>query len=242
MTSFMNDKLKAYYEYLDKPWGKIFYKIIEEQLSFIKDLKVLDFGNGFGILSNSLAVNNEVIGIEPDSEMVENRLKTNKYSQIVGGIDELKKISDKSFDVIICHNVLEYVLKPADIVSEFHRILKDDGFMSIIKHNHKGRIMQKVVFENNVDEALLILKGGDSITESFGKINYYDNSDILRWKEGFFIDKIYGIRTFWALQQNNDAKYDEEWLNKMMRAELAVSEIDDFIRISFYNHLIIKKI
>ncbi len=237
----MNEQVKSYYECLDKPWSKIFYKIVENQLNNIKGLRVLDFGNGFGILSNSLAKDNEVIGIEPNIEMIENRLQDNKYLQITGGIDKLRELDSKSFDVIICHNVLEYALERIDIINEFHRILKDEGFISIIKHNYNGKIMQKVVFENNVDDALSILNGGDSIAQSFGKVNYYDNLDVLKWKDGFIIDKTYGIRTFWALQQNNDIKYELSWQNKMLEAELAVSEIDDFIKISFYNHLIIKK-
>ncbi len=237
----MNEQVKSYHECLDKPWSKIFYKIVENQLSNVKGLKVLDFGNGFGILSNSLAKDNEVVGIEPNVEMVENRLQDNKYLQITGGIDKLRELDSKSFDVIICHNVLEYALERIDIINEFHRILKADGFISIIKHNYNGKIMQKVVFENNVDDALSILNGGDSIAQSFGKVNYYDNLDILKWKDGFIIDKTYGIRTFWALQQNNDIKYDLFWQNKMLKVELAVSEIDDFIKISFYNHLIIRK-
>lgn len=237
----MNEQVKSYYECLDKPWSKIFYKIVENQLNNIKGLRVLDFGNGFGILSNSLAKDNEVIGIEPNIEMIENRLQDNKYLQITGGIDKLRELDSNSFDVIICHNVLEYALERIDIINEFYRILKDEGFISIIKHNYNGKIMQKVVFENNVDDALSILNGGDSIAQSFGKVNYYDNLDVLKWKDGFIIDKTYGIRTFWALQQNNDIKYELSWQNKMLEAELAVSEIDDFIKISFYNHLIIKK-
>jgi len=238
----MNKQVQSYYDILNKPWSKIFYNIIENRFRNMRNLKILDFGSGFGILSNSLAKYNEVIAIEPNIEMIENRFQDNKYLQMRGGIGKLKELGAKSFDVIICHNVLEYASERIDIVNEFHRILKDDGLLSIIKHNHNGKIMQKVVFENNIDEALSILNGGDSIAQSFGKVNYYDNSDILKWKTGFTIEKIYGIRTFWALQQNNDIKYDSSWQNKMMQAELAVSEIDDFIKISFYNHLIIRKL
>lgn len=238
----MEEQVKLYYENMHKPWVKLFYNVIEMQLSDIMDLKVLDFGSGFGILSNSLAKNNEVIAIEPNVEMVKNRLQDNKYVQIIGGLDQLRKIESNSFDVIICHNVLEYVSERIEVVNEFYRILRDDGFLSIVKHNRNGRIMQKIVFENNIDEALSILNGGYSLARYFGKINYYDNLDILKWQVGFTINKIYGVRTFWALQQNNDIKYDSYWQNKMLQADLAVSEIDDFIKISFYNHLIIKKI
>ena len=238
----MDDQLKLYYEYLQKPWAELFYDVIESQLGSISNLKILDFGSGFGVLSNILAKNNEVIAIEPNIDMVKNRRQENKYTQITGGLEELKDLAYNSFDIIICHNVLEYALERVDIINEFYRLLKDDGFLSIVKHNHNGRIMQKVVFENNLDEAISILYGGDSITPYFGKVYYYDNIDIIKWQEQFAIEKIYGVRTFWALQQDNSIKYKLSWKEKMLQIELATSTIDDFIKISFYNHLIIKKI
>lgn len=146
-----------------------------------------------------------------------------------------------SFDLIICHNVLEYAQERTAIIAEFHRLLKNDGILSVVKHNHNGRIMQKVVFENNVDEALSLLKGGASLSESFGQINYYNNEDIEKYNPGFAISKLYGVRTFWALQQNNEIKSESLWFEKMLKMESAVSQIDDFIKIAFFNHLLLKK-
>lgn len=38
-------------------------------------------------------------------------------------IDELRKFADESFDMIICHNVLEYAKDRENILKEFHNNL-----------------------------------------------------------------------------------------------------------------------
>ncbi|HWT75000.1 MAG TPA: methyltransferase domain-containing protein [Mobilitalea sp.] len=237
----MNQDLLNYYNNTKSPWGILFYRMIWEQLSNIKGMKILDFGSGFGITANHLASDNEVIAIEPNSEMVEMRINDNTYEQKVGGYELLKDIASDSFDIVICHNVLEYASEREEIVREFARILKPNGLLSIIKHNHAGRIMQKVVYENNVDEALKSLDGGELSVLNFGKVNYYYNDEIVTWAENLKIVRTLGVRTFWALQQNHELKAQDDWFEKILKVEERVSEIDDFRNIAFFNHLLVRK-
>jgi S-adenosylmethionine-dependent methyltransferase len=53
---------------------------------------------------------------------------------------------------------------------------------------------------------------------------------------------VLGIRTFWGLQQNNEIKYNKAWQEKMFELEMKVSDIDDFIKISFFNHILFRKV
>ncbi len=239
----MNQYLEAYYENINKPWGVLFYRVVWEQLSQITNSRILDFGSGFGVTANHFAKNNEVLAIEPNAEMVEMRLCENNYQQIIGGIDQLKQQKDNSFDVVVCHNVLEYAKERKDILKEFCRVLKPNGILSIVKHNHTGRIMQKVVFENNVDEAISLLDGGAINVLNFGQVNYYDTNDMIEWvgDTRVNIEKVLGIRTFWGLQQNNDIKKELNWQDKMFDIEVKVSDIEDYINISFYNHVLLRK-
>ena len=59
--------------------------------------------------------------------MLKERFYTNNYKQIIGSIEELKKIKDETFDMIFCHNVLEYVLDRECVVKEFYRLLNQNG-------------------------------------------------------------------------------------------------------------------
>ncbi|MCR3760339.1 class I SAM-dependent methyltransferase [Clostridium felsineum] len=238
----MDSNLKNYLEYTKKPWGKLFYKVVFQQLNKVKGFKVLDFGSGFGITAEHLAKNNEVVAIEPNSEMVRKTFCKSRYNQIIGGLQELRKFKDASFDVVLCHNVFEYAKDREEIFREFLRVIKKDGIISIIKHNHAGRIMQKVVFENNIEEAIKLLDGGNINSINLGQVAYYNLEDIKKWGEGFDfnVEKILGIRTFWGLQ-NNEIKEEPSWQDKMFQIEMKVSDIKEYVDISFFNHVILRK-
>lgn len=240
----MTNDLKAYLENLNSPWSTLFYRVVWEQLSQISDSKILDFGSGFGITANHLAKNNDVLAIEPDTEMVERRMCKNNYQQIIGDIEQLKQLKDNSFDVVVCHNVLEYVKEPKDIFREFYRILKSNGIISLVKHNHFGKIMEKVVYENNIGEAIYLLNGGTVSLPEFGQVNYYGINNIIEWVSdmNITIEKVLGAKTFWALQQNHELKNQPDWEEKMFEVEMKVCNISEYIDISYFNHVLLKKI
>lgn len=47
--------LATYRDMLAQPWGKIQYDITFAQLAHLEDLTILDFGAGFGLISQFLA-------------------------------------------------------------------------------------------------------------------------------------------------------------------------------------------
>jgi len=240
----MNNELKTYFEGMKQPMWALFYRVIGEQLSHITNSKILDFGSGLGFTANHLAKNNEVVAIEPNADMAEMRICETSYEQIIGDIEQLRQQQDNSFDVVVCHNVLEYAKERKDIFRELCRVVKPNGIISIVKQNHAGRIMQQVVLENSVDEAISLLNGGTINVMNFGQVNYYDMNNVKEWIGDRYvnIEKVLGIRTFWALQQNNEIKYDSIWQEKMLEIEMKVSDINDYINISFFNHVLLKKI
>ena len=143
-----------------QPWEALLKRILWAQLGDIQNKKILDFGSGIGVTANHYAKNNEVVAIEPDEESVKERYTENDYQQIIGSIDELKKLEDESFDIIFCHNVLEYATEREDIIKEFYRLLKPNGMLSVVKHNRPGRVMQMVVLLNDFESANNILNFG----------------------------------------------------------------------------------
>lgn len=239
----IKNDLKTYAENLKEPWWLLFYRIVWEQIPIKNGMKILDFGSGLGVTASHLAKDNEVVAIEPNKDMIKMRIDENIYEQIVGDIEILKQQKDESFDVIVCHNVFEYAKERKDIFKEFYRVLKPNGIISIVKHNHVGRIMQKAVFENSLDEAIYLLDGGRVKVMNFGEVNYYDINDIKQWigDKDISIEKILGVRTFWGLQQNNDVKYRQDWQEKMYKLEMKVADIKDYLNIAFYNHIILRK-
>lgn len=226
-----------------QPWEKLMKQIVWQQMGEIKNKKILDFGSGIGVTADYLAKYNDVTAIEPNEESVKERWQENQYCQITGGLKELKEFKDETFDMIVCHNVFEYAKEERiEILNEFARLLKKDGFISLVKHNRPGRVMQMVVLLNDFESANSLLDGNDGMTSKFGAIQYYEDADIEKWCDKLKITKTLGMRTFWDMQQNQELHKDSNWQQKMIEMELRVSDIEEYKNIAFFHHLFLEKI
>ena len=227
---------------MDLPtWEGLMKRIVWKQLGEIRNKRILDFGSGMGVTADYLAANNDVTAIEPSKESVDERRRNNQYRQIVGSTEELCKFEEESFDLIICHNVLEYARDREVIVKEFARVLKPDGKISLVKHNRAGRVIQMVVLLNDFKHAHSLLDGNNGIVSRYGEIRYYEDSDIEKWCPDLKIMKTLGMRTFWDMQQKQEIQEDAEWQDKMIEMEMRVSDIEEYRAIAFLHHLTIEK-
>ena len=222
-------------------WERLFKKIVWKQLGDMEGKKILDFGSGEGITANHFAEKNDVTAIEPSKEMLSNAWKDYEYTQIVGDVNALSAFKNETFDMIICHNVLEYIDDKAAVVKALARVLRKDGIISIVKHNRAGRGMQMAVLLDDFEKANEILDGKDSTASKFGTIRYYEDNDITKWEPQITVSDILGIRTFWDLQQNQQKHGDEAWQEKMLQLELRVSQMQEYKNIAFFHHLLLKK-
>ena len=232
--------IQQYKQMLEQPWGKIQYEITFAQLVHLKNKKILDFGSGLGLVSQFLGENNEVVAIEPEKEMLF-AYPNHTYKKILGSLEQVEKFEAESFDIVLCHNVLEYIEENnrEKYLSEFKRILKKDGKLSIIKHNQVGKIMQAVVFFNDVDQALDLLKGNEFRSVSFNSCTTYTIDKLLEMSKMKLV-KYQAIRTFYSLQMN-EVKTKDNWLKKMTEMELSVCDLYPYKDISFLQHVWLMK-
>jgi len=241
----VNEDLQNFRENMKSPWGLLYYRLVWAQLAEIiniKNLKILDFGSGFGITANYFAKNNEVTATEMIADMIEERECDNYYTQIHGKIEKLKDFENGYFDVVICHNVLEFAEERVEIVKEFSRVLKSGGILSIVKHNRTGIVMRRAVFDNDINGALSLLDGGDRTPNAFGKVNYYNPEDLIKWGDNLKIEKLLGVQAFFGLQQNNEPKYEPEWQDKMFALEMKVCDLEPYKSIAFLHHVLLRKL
>ena len=223
-------------------WERLFKKIVWKQIGNLEGNKILDFGSGEGITANHFAKKNDVTAIEPSEEMLSNAWKDNEYNQIVGDVNALSVFNDETFDIIICHNVLEYIDDKEAVVKALARVLKKDGILSIAKHNRAGRVMQMAVLLDDFEKTNALLDGENSMASKFGAIRYYEDNDIIKWASELAVSEIFGIRTFWDLQQNQEKHGDENWQDKMMQLEMRVARISEYRDIAFFHHVLLKKL
>lgn len=222
-------------------WELLQKKMAWEQLGDFENKVILDFGSGNGVTAEHYAQHNKVYAIEPNAEFMPTSVLEN-VTQICGDVKKLLQFKDGFFDVVICHNVLEYAQEREEIVQQFARVLKADGLLSVVKHNVAGRVMQMAVLLNNFESANALLNGENGSAEKYGTINYYDDSDIFKWSDKFEAERILGQRVFWDLQQNQEIQKNEQWQKRMLELEHRVQDIDEFRNIAFFHHLILRRV
>ena len=240
----MSDAVKKYRNMVEQPWGKMFYELIFRQLNIPEEkrLKILDFGAGFCITTDHYAKFHDVTALEPSEEMRSLRVKNSDYTLIGQGLDYLKEMESDSFDVIFCHNVLEYADDKESILKELVRVLKPSGKLSIVKHNLYGRVMASAVLGDDPKTALDLLSNENEENSIFGRRDVYSNDwleDILKGRMS--LENIYALRVFFGLSSNNEIKYTDEWYNSMIELETKAYSVDEYKKVAFFNHLIFEK-
>ena len=247
------NSLREYYDFLRSPWGEMQYRLVWEQLDPLLHAQAgfesaageephrrcLDFGSGMGKTANHLAAYNEVTAVEPSLEMLEQRYRENAYTQIHGGIDDLP---DERFDLIICHNVLEFVDDREKYLEALAGHLKPWGRLSILKHNLPGRIMRRAAGANDPAGALAMLRGGMPANH-FGTIRLYETGDLLDWaaRHGLALERHCGVRSFYALRADNDGWDDPAWGEAAHSLEQAAAELEPYRSVAFYHHVILRR-
>ena len=85
------------------------------------------------------------------------------------------------------------------------------------------------------------LNGKDSNAVKYGAIRYYEDNDLTKWCSELQIKEVYGARTFWDLQQNQDIQKDTKWQEEILQIESRVADIKEYQNIAFFHHIIMKR-
>lgn len=132
-------------------------KYIETYTKLINK-KVLDVGCGGGILTEAIALkNNLVTGIDIGEDLLE--IATGHAQQTGVDIEYVcatvenfltaQPIRNNSYDVITCMELLEHVPDPSSVINSCRQLLKPNGslFLSTINRNIQAYLQTKIVAE-----------------------------------------------------------------------------------------------
>lgn len=242
----MPNSIEDYRNLIEQPWGKMFYDMVFAQLDISKKkrLNILDYGAGFCVTAEHYGKNHNVTAVEPSEDMLDLRIKSDNYELVQGGLSTLADFEQESFDLVICHNVLEYVEEKEKILDELSRVLKSGGCLSVVKHNLTGRIVANAIFDDNPKAAMKLLDSAqDCGSNLFGNRSAYPDEWLISEmkKNGLEGDNIFGIRTFFGLSKNFDAKRSEAWYRDMLELEMKVCDMEGYKNIAFFHHLLFTK-
>ena len=79
------------------------------------------------------------------------------------------------------------------------------------------------------------------MTEKYGATRYYEDGDLSAWCSVLRKEKVYGLRTFFDLQQNQQIQSDEAWQRQMLALEERVAELEPYRSAAFLHHILLSK-
>jgi S-adenosylmethionine-dependent methyltransferase len=105
----------------------------------------------------------------------------------------------ESFDIVLCHNLLEYLPDPATIVAKIARVLRKEGLSSVLARNRAGEVLKAAIKSSDCELAKNNLSA-ETVTDSlFGKpVCVFDPKDVrdIFARAGFDVAAEYGVRVF----------------------------------------------
>ncbi len=128
---------------------KYFYTAVAEYAGDLNNKKTIDIGCGNGYLLEQLhkkSPHAELHGLEYSKGLYESsKQRLKEKAKIINGDAEEMQLEDNTFDRVICTEVIEHVKNPSKVLKEIHRILKQDGIVTMTIPNASAyKIFEKV--------------------------------------------------------------------------------------------------
>jgi len=133
-------KYSEYTKYVDFKRLDFIIKSISDH--FNKDIKGLDVGCGKGNITITLAyLGYLMVGVDISPQNIEisksKRITDNNPTFLVGDAENLR-FKKKSFDFVICSEVLEHLKYPKKALNSMHEVLKENGLLIVTIPNGYG--------------------------------------------------------------------------------------------------------
>jgi S-adenosylmethionine-dependent methyltransferase len=115
-------------------------------------LHILDVGGGMGQITLKLAQLGHTITLtDPSKEMLSKAhkaiqtTKLHNVSVICSDAQNLHKHITDTFDIVMCHAVLEWVASPGDVIQALAGFVKPAGKLSLMFLNHNSRVLKRIL-------------------------------------------------------------------------------------------------
>ena len=217
-------------KYIDEIKAEIkdnyFTPVIKHVISQGDYNKICDIGCGNGIFSASLKhllPKCKLIGVDssPYALIKASENGFDEISEVGDFSSDLMPFKDKSFDLIICKDVLEHLINPEHLVREMYRLLKTNGTLLIHVPNHFpiwGR--WKFLLNNDID-TFSYFKESDR--HNFPHIRFYTYSSIVNLVKKIGFNKVENISYFFSQPPKI-----HRLMSKKIQKEIALRWTDNF--------------
>ncbi|MGA8142851.1 MAG: methyltransferase domain-containing protein [Candidatus Acidiferrales bacterium] len=227
-TSRFQDADK-YAAYLKTPAGRLRSELAWENMRrFLprnaSRCRALDVGGGTGFASVQLAqIGLEVVLLDGSEQMLRIARQNAEVCRVTAQISfchadigQLRELfAPESFDVVVCHNLLEYTDDPSTTVREMAHVLRKEGVLSVLVRNRAGEVLKEAVNSGDWKLAAANLIAETAVDTLYGeRIRVFAPADLHDFlvRAGLEVVAEYGVRVFFdylKLANLTDATYSQ---------------------------------
>jgi len=213
--------------------------------------RALDVGGGTGSASLQLAgLGHDVVLLDSSEQMLRIARRDADASGVTPRISfchaetgQLRELlAAESFDVVVCHNLLEYSEDPSTTVCDIAHVLRRDGVLSMLVRNRAGEVLKDAVKSGDWKLATANLTAETVVDTLYGnRMRLFAPADLheMSSRAGLEIVAELGVRVFFdyvALQSQADATYSE-----VFELESTLGARPEFFAIARYIQLIVRR-
>jgi len=244
---------ERYASYLKTPAGRLRSELAWENLRrrlphSASTRRALDLGGGTGFVSMRLAqMGFEVVLLDSSDEMLgiarqeaeSSDLAERVFFRHANAVQSPELLEAGSFDVVVCHNLLEYLEEPFQTVCDLVRVLHRDGLVSVLVRNRAGEVLRAAIKSEDWKLARANLSAETVADSLFGQpVRVFSPAQLrdMMARSGLEVIAEHGVRVFSdyvGVEEMSGESYDQ-----VFELELALGARTEFAPIARYTQSI----
>jgi S-adenosylmethionine-dependent methyltransferase len=249
----------AYKAYLESPHGRLRLDILWHQLGVFMlnawgaeppRLHVLDVGSGTGAVALRLVASGHAVTLLDPVEEMHQLARENAQALtappaipprfIAGTLEEAAALlPHETFDLILCHTLLEYLPAPLSVLPLLSALLSPGGFLSLVTLNRWQEPLRLAIRDGKLDEARRVIASSGTADSLFGLPRWAMTFEGLRSElEAAGVQAVGRAGIFVAADylEPSDLE-DPSYFNALLRFEVEAGVRPPFTDIARYLHL-----
>ncbi len=252
-----DDHMPAWKEWQNAPWGRLRYKVAQANLlRHLPEgtLRILDMGGGNGFDAIPLAaLGHEVTLVDYSAEMLkaarQNAEQLNLDDDITYHQADLSALPalfpEPAFDVVLCHNMLQYVADLDAAVQTISGALQRGGLLSLICVNRHSDVFRAILQGGGLAAIAQQLEASTAQAAMFDvSVRRYAIEDMVQplQNAGCMVMGQYGVRCVCDYLPNNEQKSDPAFFAQLEQLEYTLSSRYPYNLLGRYFQIIARKL